>query len=159
MLKNENMSELSLFQRTKWFWSWVYVCVVAFAQFARKSEKIIVTLDIEYQKLISHSVTRRLSLCPSFPRMLQMYPASQSYFMSIDQPTVVLKRLFGNFVNKLFLTHYDICNHLWLLLMNTLRILRSRKHHLLRLYRVSPLWRQGSSETIRCTYQAKPNQH
>jgi len=25
-----------------------------------------------------------------------MYPASNSYFMSIDRPTVVLKRFFGN---------------------------------------------------------------
>jgi len=48
-------------------------------------------VDIEYQKLISHSVTRWLSLYPSLPRMLQMYPASHSYFKSIDKPTFVVK--------------------------------------------------------------------
>jgi len=47
--------------------------VVAFAQFATKSAKTIVTVDIEYQKLVSHSVTTRLSLHLSLPRMLQMY--------------------------------------------------------------------------------------
>jgi len=72
-------------------------------------------VDIEHQKLISHSITRWLSLCPSLPRMLQMYPASHSYFMSIDKPTVILKRFSGNSLSELCLRHYDICNHLWLL--------------------------------------------
>ena len=48
-------------------------------------------VDIEYEKLISYGVTRWLSLYPSWPRMLQMYPAWHSYFMSIDKPTIVLK--------------------------------------------------------------------
>jgi len=42
-------------------------------------------VDIEFQKLISQS------LYPSLARMLQMYPASHSYFMSINKPTVALK--------------------------------------------------------------------
>jgi len=45
----------------------------------------------EYWKLLSHSVTRRISLYPSLSRMLQVYPALQSYFMSIDKPPIVLK--------------------------------------------------------------------
>jgi len=68
--------------------------VVAFAKFAKESEKAIVTVDIEYQKHIAHSVTRWLSLYPSLPRMLQMYPTSHSYFISIHKPTDVLKRFF-----------------------------------------------------------------
>jgi len=156
-------------------------------------------VEIEYQKLISHSVTRWLSLYPSLPRMLPMYPASHSYFMSIDRPTVVLKRFFGNSLNELCLqwksrsmktiptTHWKrfgnsvietfaICRlyrfhwpwfslygylalplfvyrtlfktlrHLQSFLVALMRkfwILKSPKHHLLRLYRVSPLWRQG----------------
>jgi len=35
-----------------------------------------------------------MSLYPSLLRMVQMYPASHSYSMSIDKPTVVLKRCF-----------------------------------------------------------------
>ena len=50
-------------------------------------------VDMEYQKLLSHSVTRWLSLYPGLSRMLQMYPALQSYFMSIDRPPVVLKTI------------------------------------------------------------------
>jgi len=74
--------------------------VVAFAvaQFAKKSEKTCDFVDIEYQKRISHSVTGWLSLYPILPRMLQMHPASHSYFMSIDKPTVVLEILGVNSV-------------------------------------------------------------
>jgi len=102
-------------------------------------------VDIEYQQLISHShsVTRCLSLYPSLPRMLQMHPASHSYFMSIDKPTVVLKHFFGISLSEPCSRHYDICNHFWLLLRIKFRIWGSPKHHLLRLYRVSSLWRQG----------------
>ena len=64
--------------------------MVAVAQFANKSEKTIVTLWI----LISRSVTIWLSLYRGLPRMLQLSPASKSYFMSTGKPTVVLKRFF-----------------------------------------------------------------
>jgi len=53
--------------------------VVALAKFAKESKKTCDFVDIEYQKLISHSVTRWLSFYGSLPRMLQMYPASHSY--------------------------------------------------------------------------------
>ena len=36
--------------------------------------------------------------------MLQIYPASHSYFMSIDKPTV-LKRFFGNSLSELYLRY------------------------------------------------------
>jgi len=49
--------------------------VVAFSQCTQKSAKTIDTVDIEYQKLVSHNVTRWLSLHPILPRMLQMYTA------------------------------------------------------------------------------------
>jgi len=82
-------------------------------------------VNIEYQK--------RISPYPNLPRMLQMYPASHSSFMSIDKPTVVLKRFFRNYPSELCWTHWDTCNHLWLLLMSKFRILTSQKHRLLRL--------------------------
>ena len=62
-------------------------------------------VDMEYQKLLSHSVTRWLSLYPSLSRMLQMYPALQSYFMSIDRPPVVLKRFYESSLRELYLKH------------------------------------------------------
>ena len=34
-----------------------------------------------------------------------MYLASHSYFISIDKPTVVLKRFFGNSLSEYCLTH------------------------------------------------------
>jgi len=60
--------------------------VVAFAQFAKKGEKDYCDfVDIAYQQLISHSVTRWLSLYRNLPRMLQLYPVSHSYFIAIDK--------------------------------------------------------------------------
>jgi len=67
--------------------------VVAFAQFAKKIQKIIVTWWILSTKTyFSQRITSWLSLYPSLSRMLETYPASHSYFLSIDKPTVVLKR-------------------------------------------------------------------
>jgi len=59
----------------------------------------------EYQKLISHSLTRWLLLYPSLPRMFQMYPALHSYFMSIHKPTDVLKCFLGHFLRELWLRY------------------------------------------------------
>jgi len=73
----------------------------------RKSEwkKYCDFVNIEYQKHIAHSVTRWLSLYASLPRMLQMYPASPSYFVYNHKPTVVVKRLFGNSLSELCWRH------------------------------------------------------
>ena len=38
-----------------------------------------VFVEIEFKKLLSHSVTRWLSLYPSLSRMIHMYPAIQSH--------------------------------------------------------------------------------
>ena len=46
--------------------------VVAFAQFAKKSEKTCDFVNIEYQKLNFRSLTRWLLLYRSLPRMLQL---------------------------------------------------------------------------------------
>ena len=58
-------------------------------------------VDTEYQKLISR---KWLSFYRSLSRMLQLHPASNSYCMSIDKPTVVLKRFFGNSLG-------EFCSH------------------------------------------------
>jgi len=67
----------------------------------RERKNLCDFMDIEYQKTISHSVTKWLSLYPSLPRMLQMHPASHSYFMSADKPTVGLKHFFGYSLREL----------------------------------------------------------
>jgi len=107
MLKNEKIRQKYPFLgKGEIFLKLSELRVVAFAQFAKKSEKIIATLWICVQKkLLSHSATRWLSLFRSFPRMLQLYPASNSYFMSIDKSAVVLKRFFGNSLSEFCLTH------------------------------------------------------
>jgi len=79
--------------------------VIACAQFAKNEWKDYCDfVDIEFQKLISHYVTRWLSIYPCLPRKLQMYLASHPYFISIDKPTVALKRFSGNSERILFKT-------------------------------------------------------
>jgi len=62
-------------------------------------------VDIAYQTLISRNIARWLSLYRSLPRLFQLYPASNSYFMSIDKPPVILKRFYGNSLSEFCLTH------------------------------------------------------
>jgi len=114
---------------------------VAFAHLAKNS--ICDLVDMAYQKLISLNVTRRLSLYLSLPRMLQLYTQLQIHtsWPSTSQLLFWIVFFFGNSLSEFGLTHQDIC--LWLLLLSKFRVLRSQKHQLLRLYRVSPLWRQG----------------
>ena len=66
-------------------------------------------VDTEYRKLLFHSVTRWLSFYPSSSRMLQMYPALQSYFTSIEKPPIVLKRFYKARLSKLYLKHLQSC--------------------------------------------------
>ena len=88
MLKNEEIGydrSISFSEKDKIILMLSELRVVVFAKFAKKSEKNVCdSVDIEYQKLISRSVSRWLSLYRSLPRMLQLYPASNSYFMSTD---------------------------------------------------------------------------
>jgi len=94
MLKNEEIrqkypffrKELNYFEAV-WI-TWGCICTDS----KEKWKDYCDFVDIWYQKLISHSVIKSLSLYPSLQRMLQLYPALDSYFMSIDKPTVVLKR-------------------------------------------------------------------
>jgi len=144
MLKNEQIWQKYPFFRkgNKLFWSclrymWLHL------QSSQRREDYCDFEDIEFQKRISRRVTRWLSLYRSLPRRLQLYPASNSYFMSFDKSTADLKRIFGNSLSEFCLKQQGICNLLWLLWLSKFRILRSQKHHLLRLYLVSPLWRQG----------------
>ena len=64
-----------------------------------------VFVKIEFKKLLSHSVTRWLSLYPSLSRMIHIYPAIQSYFLFIDKPPVLLKHFFENSLSELYLKH------------------------------------------------------
>ena len=62
-------------------------------------------VDGEYQKLLFHCITRWLSLYPSISRMIDMFPALQSYFLSIAKAPVNLKRFYESSVSVLYLKH------------------------------------------------------
>lgn len=59
--------------------------------------------EIEYRKILSHSKTRWLSLFPCINRVLQMYPALQSYFQLQEHPPVLIKTYFENPLNESYL--------------------------------------------------------
>jgi len=145
--KWRNTTEVSLFQkRTKLFWIWVNYVWMQLHSSQSRVERLL-WLCGYWVKLISRSLTRWLSPYRSLPRMLQLYPASNSYFISIDKPTVVLKHflkiLWANSVHIKTFTIILLLSKFRFLLLSKFRILRSQIHQLLRLYRVSPLWRQG----------------
>lgn len=53
-------------------------------------------VDIQYRTLLSHSKTRWLSLFPGIERLLQMFPALKSFFLSQEKPPVAIKTFFEN---------------------------------------------------------------
>ena len=47
--------------------------------------------DIEYQKLLEYSKTRWFALMPAVERVLKIYEALKSYFLSIEKCPTILK--------------------------------------------------------------------
>ena len=62
-------------------------------------------VDIEYRTLLSHSKTRWLSLFPGIERLLQMFPALKSFFLSQEKPPVVIKKFFEDDFSEIYLWH------------------------------------------------------
>jgi len=124
---------IPLSEKCKCFWSWVNY-VWSHLHSSKKRAKTVVTIWILRSKTIltAHPCGYHFTVaCQGCFKCT----ASYSYFMSIHNPTVVLKR---NFLEILWATsvwHYNTfkCNYLWLLLMRNFRILRSHKHQLLKL--------------------------
>jgi len=102
--------------------------VVAFLHSSQRRVKTIVTLWI--------LSTKNLFLVAQ-PGGCHFIAAFQGCFNC----TKLLKRFFGNSLSE-FCSHEYICSHFRLLLLSKFRILRSQKHQVFSLYRVSPLWMQ-----------------
>jgi hypothetical protein len=60
-------------------------------------------VEIEYNKLLSHRKTRWSSLFPSIERLIHMFQALKSYFLSQEKPTIVIKRFFDHEFSKIYL--------------------------------------------------------
>ncbi|XP_066492309.1 uncharacterized protein [Tiliqua scincoides] len=62
-------------------------------------------VDINYKQLFSDTKTRWLSLFPAIHRILEMYEALQSYFLSLPSPPKILKNFFTARLSKAYLWH------------------------------------------------------
>lgn len=61
--------------------------------------------EVEYRKLLSHSKSRWLSLFPGITRLIEMFPALQSFFLSQEQPPTVIRKFFENEMSEIYLWH------------------------------------------------------
>ena len=59
-----------------------------------KLKEFCTFVDIEYKKLLSHSSTRWLSLFPGIARLIQIFPALRSFFLSQNKPPTMIKSFF-----------------------------------------------------------------
>lgn len=64
--------------------------------------------SVEYQRLLGYSKTRWLALMPAVERVLKLFPALKSYFLSIDKCPSLIKAFFE-----------DACGELWLYFLHS----------------------------------------
>ena len=62
-------------------------------------------VEVEYRQLLYHSKTRWLSLFPGIHRMLQMFPALKSYFLSQEKSPTVIRKFFEDDLSEVYLWH------------------------------------------------------
>jgi len=60
-------------------------------------------VNLEYRKLLGYSKTRWLALLPAVDRILLMFPALKSYFLSLNQCPTVLQTFFENPLSEAWL--------------------------------------------------------
>ena len=61
-------------------------------------------VDVEFKNLLSHSITRWLSLLPALERMLDMFEPLKPYFLSLDNAPTILTKFFQNSMTLIYLS-------------------------------------------------------
>ena len=59
--------------------------------------------DVAYKSLLSHSKTRWLSIFPGIERLLQMYPALKAFFLSQENPPMLIRKFFEDEFSEIYL--------------------------------------------------------
>jgi hypothetical protein len=62
-------------------------------------------VDIEYEQLLYHSKIHWLSLFPAVERLIKMFPALKSFFLSQDKSLAVWKKFFSEPFSEIYLLH------------------------------------------------------
>lgn len=60
-------------------------------------------IDVNYEKLLSHSKTRWLSLFPAVDRILKMYEPLKEYFLTTPAVPMIIKKFFENELAEIYL--------------------------------------------------------
>ncbi|KAH1179672.1 hypothetical protein KIL84_005722 [Mauremys mutica] len=60
----------------------IYECFHIYSAQTEQLKEHCEFVDVEYRKLLSHSKTRWLSLFPGNTRLIQIFPALKSFFLS-----------------------------------------------------------------------------
>jgi len=70
-----------------------------------ESLKQFCEFNIEYEQLLYHSKTSWLSLFPALERLITMFPALKSFFLSQDKSPTVLNKIFSDPFSEIYLFH------------------------------------------------------
>jgi len=100
-------------------------------------------VDLEFQKLISHSVTRWLSLYPSLPVDASNVTCFKIVLHVHRQANCCSETFFWKFSARTLFKTLRYLQSFLVAFNEQVQNIEKSKHQLLRLHRVSPLWRQG----------------
>ena len=87
--------------KTKFFWGWVNYVWLHLHSSQRRVKRLLSLCGYWVPKTYFFSVTRWLSLYRSLPSMLQLYPASNSYFMTSQ---LLFWNVFWKFFERILFT-------------------------------------------------------
>lgn len=74
----------------------IYYCFNIYTQRTEKFKEYCEFVECHFQKILKHSQTRWLSLYPCVERLLTLYDAFKSYFLSQKDAPIVLYNFFKN---------------------------------------------------------------
>lgn len=70
-------------------------------------------VNVEYKQLMYHCVTRWLSIFPAVGRLIEMFEAVKSFFLSQSKPPVIIRNFFENDFSEIYLLFLHSFMHMF----------------------------------------------